>query len=532
MDPTQRGERKLAQLLRRVLQGPAREVERLVQVLVHLGQVVGHLVVGDALREVRPALVQQAASDLVSLQVLPLAAQRLDQGRVGRRAQHLAGIRIEHALGQLTDLLTAVEPETRQGVGHQQGRIVRIEREGLAVAAQRLRRVAGADRLLAAAHPVGSRRTGRRQLGAGPAREVGDQIAVAHPPRVQLLSGAERGQGLAVPAPVQVAETEEVMAFLERGVDLHRLPEGFDRRREPAHLVAAATEQVERLRHPVDLDRAFQESHRRLQLPPARQRRPEAEVREEGVPMEDDRLLQQFLTALFLTLLKTDHAAVDQTLDMVRLGRQHTAEVVERPLQASFLEVRLAEEVRQLVIAAVDHGRRLEGFHRLGQVEAAQSDLRLVEKLFEAGAAPTLVEPDDPVLDSREPLPLLEHQELVVHLGLPEIAPLGGVDQLLAFKKIAKGKHAGVVDENALLLPVHGAQDLLHGFARAFEHLLEDRDALQKVLVERELLVANIQRLRRRHGGAGEHHQLLSAALAVLRVVPVLRAAYLAVHRG
>ena len=88
------------------------------------------------------------------------------------------------------------------------------------------------------------------------------------------------------------------------------------------------------------------------------------------------------------------------------------------------------------------------------------------------------------------------------------------------------------MDEDALLLPLHGAQDLLHRLAGALENLLEDRDPFQQVLVEGELLVAGVERLLARDGGAGEHHQLLPAALAVLRVVLVPRAADLAVHRG
>ena len=248
--------------------------------------------------------------------------------------------------------------------------------------------------------------------------------------------------------------------------------------------------------------------------------------------MLDHGPLQQLLAAVPVALLELDDAGVDETLDVIRPGLQQTVEVFQRAFQLAFLEVRFAQEPGQFVVAAVEAGRRLQRFHRAGQVQPVQRVLRFLQELREGGAPAALVEPQYAVLDRRETFALLQHQELVVHLGLPEVAPLGGVDHVLPFQDVAQGQHAGVMDEDALLLPLHGAQDLLHRLAGALENLLEDRDPFQQVLVEGELLVAGVERLLARDGGAGEHHQLLPAALAVLRVVLVPRAADLAVHRG
>src|SRR5882724_2921006 len=143
-----------------------------------------------------------------------------------------------------------------------------------------------------------------------------------------------------------------------------------------------------------------------------------------------------------------------------------------------------------------------------------------------------MVEGGDALLDGQEALPLFERQQLVVHLGLPEVAPLLPADDLLGLQKLAQRRKAGLADEDVLLLLVDGAQELADGLRRALDRLFEDRDALQEVLVEGEALLGGglLVTVLLLGQGAGEDEELLMAAQAVFLVVRIPRAANLTVH--
>src|SRR5258706_7224617 len=142
-----------------------------------------------------------------------------------------------------------------------------------------------------------------------------------------------------------------------------------------------------------------------------------------------------------------------------------------------------------------------------------------------------MMEGGDALLDGQETLALLQRQQLVVHLGLPEIAPLVPGDDLLRLQQLAQSGEAGLIDEHVLFLLVQGAQELADGLGGALDRLLQNGNPLQQMLVEREALLGRLligvvvltQRAR-------EHQQLLVATDAILVVVPVGRATDLAIH--
>src|SRR5215210_3344413 len=143
----------------------------------------------------------------------------------------------------------------------------------------------------------------------------------------------------------------------------------------------------------------------------------------------------------------------------------------------------------------------------------------------------SVVERGDPLLDGQEALALLQGQELVVHLGLPEVAPLLPADEPLLLQELAQGGEAGLVDEDVLLLLVECSQELAHGLRRPLHRLFEDGDPLEEMLVEREallggLFVAVLVVAQR----SGQDQELLVATHAVFLIVSIRSATDLAVH--
>ena len=116
-------------------------------------------------------------------------------------------------------------------------------------------------------------------------------------------------------------------------------------------------------------------------------------------------------------------------------------------------------------------------------------------------------------------------------LGLPDLAPDLGLDHALDLQRVGQRGQPGLVDEEVLLLLLEGRQDVAHGLGGALDHLLEDRDALEQVLVEREVLLGSLL-LELDLVGARprQHQQLLVAAVAVLGLVVLQRAADLTEH--
>src|SRR5260370_12374276 len=83
----------------------------------------------------------------------------------------------------------------------------------------------------------------------------------------------------------------------------------------------------------------------------------------------------------------------------------------------------------------------------------------------------------DALLDRQEALALLERQQLVVHLGLPEVAPLVPGDHPFLLEQLAQRGHPGLADQDVLLLLVQRAEQLPHRLGGALDRFLEDRNA-------------------------------------------------------
>ena len=252
---------------------------------------------------------------------------------------------------------------------------------------------------------------------------------------------------------------------------------------------------------------------------------------QEAVRIDGDRPLQMLLGAGVVAALVVDDAAVDEALVVVRLDLQHAGEVAQGGLAVGLVEVGLAEEVGELVVAAVELVGGLQGAHGALDVEGEEGVLGVLQVLEEELPLVAVVEAGDALLGGQEALALLQGQELVVHLGLPELAPLVPADVLLGLQQLAQGGEAGLVDEDVLLLLVQGAEELADGLGRALDRLLQDRDPLEQVLVEGEaLLAALLVGLLLLAQGAREHQELLVAADAELVIVPVGCSTDLAVH--
>ena len=151
--------------------------------------------------------------------------------------------------------------------------------------------------------------------------------------------------------------------------------------------------------------------------------------------------------------------------------------------------------------------------------------------LQEGFALVAVVERGDPLLDRQEALALLQGQELVVHLGLPEVAPLLPADETLLLQQLAHRGEAGLVDEDVLLLLVESSQELAHGLRRPLHRLFEDGDPLEEVLVEREALFGGLfVAVLVVAQSSGQDQKLLMTTHTVFLIVPIRSATDLTVH--
>ncbi len=163
----------------------------------------------------------------------------------------------------------------------------------------------------------------------------------------------------------------------------------------------------------------------------------EAEERQEVVRVELHRALQERLGAAGVAPLLMDDAAVDQALEVLRPHSENALEEAEGRRGLPLVEIGLAQEVRQLVVVAVELERRLESPESALDVESEEGVLRILDELAEELALLALEESRDPLLQVPEALTLLERQELVLHLPLPALRPLRVVDQLLLLEQLA-----------------------------------------------------------------------------------------------
>ena len=141
-----------------------RVVERLVQLLLHFGHVVRHLIVADGLGEVGGPLVEEAKANSVALRVPAFAAQGLDESRVRRGLEHLTELQCENFAGHGLGLLRAVELQAGEGIRHEQHRVFRLGLDGPPVEAERSFGLVTSQETLCLLEPLGSR---RRDSGKG-----------------------------------------------------------------------------------------------------------------------------------------------------------------------------------------------------------------------------------------------------------------------------------------------------------------------------------------------------------------------------
>ena len=185
----------------------------------------------------------------------------------------------------------------------------------------------------------------------------------------------------------------------------------------------------------------------------------------------------------------------------------------------------------ELVVGAVERVGGLERLDRRFQLEREEVHLRLAELAQERFAPLAAVERLDAVATGGEPLPLLEREQLALRAQLPGLAPHLGLDHALDLQRVGQRVQAGVVDEEVLFLLLQRREDVAHGLGGALEHLFQHRDALEQVLVEREVVLGPLLlELDLLGARARDHQQLLVAAVAVLGLVVLQRAADLTEH--
>ncbi len=144
--------------------------------------------------------------------------------------------------------------------------------------------------------------------------------------------------------------------------------------------------------------------------------------------------------------------------------------------------------------------------------------MRALEQAAEMAPLLALVEPGDALAHRRETVAFLERQQLPLEPVLPEVAPVLAVDLAAALEQLAQRGHPGLADQDLLLQLAQRAVDVAQALGGALHHLFEDRDPLEQVLVERDLLLRPaVENLVVLVGEvARDHQQLVAAKLAVL----------------
>ena len=161
-------------------------------------------------------------------------------------------------------------------------------------------------------------------------------------------------------------------------------------------------------------------------------------------------------------------------------------------------------------------------------VEGEDRELRLAQLLEEALPICARVTRDDLVPPLEEAVLLLDRLHALVHLAFPEIDDLLGPYRPAPLQRLLQRENPRVRDEEVLLQVSHGLEQRLDRLRGPLHDVLERRDPLKQMLVERNLLL----RLGRilDDPDAREHEKLGVAAGAELLVVRVPEAAHLAVH--
>ena len=164
---------------------------------------------------------------------------------------HLPGVLVDDSLRHGHDLVVAVELETRQRIGNQEGRMIGLLSQRSPIHGESATLVTLGEQLLALLDELSG--TWRHRFeGRGLAGQVGHEILVAHLARTESLRLAERIERLAIPVAIEIAETEDVVTLLQTGIQPDGFTEVLDRRRQAAHLVVTLPQEQERPRQSLD----------------------------------------------------------------------------------------------------------------------------------------------------------------------------------------------------------------------------------------------------------------------------------------
>ena len=255
--PAERRERELAQLFRRVAECELRGLERLIQRLFHLGEVVRLLVVRDRLRVIRRVGVQHLLERAIRFLVVAFRAQRLDQRRVRGRGDDFRRPVLEDVARDRHRLAVQVEVRTEQRIRHQNVDVVRILAGRATIVIESLDIVAGSRQRLRLAQLLRCR-TFHRNV-SGDAFVDPDCLLVLHLVRIELERFLEALDGLTVPVAIEIAEAEVVDRFLEVGIELDRFLQRANGALELPLLVEDRAEKVIGLRDRLELDCLLEE---------------------------------------------------------------------------------------------------------------------------------------------------------------------------------------------------------------------------------------------------------------------------------
>jgi hypothetical protein len=107
------------------------------------------------------------------------------------------------------------------------------------------------------------------------------------------------------------------------------------------------------------------------------------------------------------------------------------------------------------------------------------------------------------------------------------------VDEVLLLEQIAQGGEARLIDDRGALLGADRGEQLPDGLRGPLDRLLDDRDPLEQVLVEREgvLFRLGIENAILFRQPAGDDEELLVAAPAVVLILGVAGSAGLTQDR-
>ena len=256
-----------------------RALERLVEGLLHLGEVVRLLVVSDRLRVVRRVLAEHLFEGAIRFLEIALRAQRFDERRVCGRGDDFGGTVMEDAARHRDRLAIQVEVGAEERVRHQDLDVLRIGHGSAAVVIERLAVVPRRDELLGLGELLRGR-TFEGDMTGDPFVNV-DRLLVLHLVRIELQRLLEALDRLAVPVAVEVAEAEVVDRLLVVGIELQRALERTDRALQLAFFIKNRPEKEERLRDRLELDRLLEELLCAEELPLASVNCAEGKVREE-----------------------------------------------------------------------------------------------------------------------------------------------------------------------------------------------------------------------------------------------------------